>query len=122
MTDLASPMTGGERRLCRLDEIPDGAARGFDPDGTGEDTVFAVRRGSQVHVYRNSCPHNARPLEYMRHRFLSGDGTEIVCYAHSAHFRIEDGVCVYGPCLGQALQALPARVEQDVVMVEYRRP
>jgi nitrite reductase/ring-hydroxylating ferredoxin subunit len=110
------------RPLCLLAEIPDGAARGFDPDGEGEDTVFAVRRGDQVHVYRNSCPHNLRPLEYMRHRFLSADGSEIVCYAHGAHFRIEDGVCVYGPCQGQALEALAVRVEQGAVWVGYRRP
>jgi nitrite reductase/ring-hydroxylating ferredoxin subunit len=108
--------------LCRLDQLPDGSARGFDPDGAGEDTIFAVRRGAQVHVYRNDCPHNHRPLEYMRHRFLSADGSTIVCYAHSAHFRIEDGVCVHGPCLGQALQAVPARIEQGVVLLEYQPP
>lgn len=112
----------GTRPLCRLDEIPDGAARGFDPEGAGEDTVFAVRRGEKVHVYRNSCPHNRRPLEYLRHRFLSADGSTIVCYAHGAHFRIEDGVCTYGPCLGQALDEVPSRVEQGQVLVGYRRP
>jgi nitrite reductase/ring-hydroxylating ferredoxin subunit len=108
--------------LCRLDAIPDGGARGFDPGQEGEDTVFAVRQGERVHVYRNSCPHNRRPLEYRRHRFLSADGAEIVCYAHGAHFRIEDGVCTYGPCLGQALEALPARVEGGEVLLEYRQP
>ena len=109
-------------RLCGLDEIPDGAARGFDPDGTGEDTLFAVRRGDRVHVYRNSCPHNLRPLEYMRHRFLSADGSDIVCYAHGAHFRIDDGMCTYGPCQGEALTALPVRIEGGDVLITYRRP
>lgn len=108
--------------LCPLAQLPDNAARGFDPDGAGEDTVFAVRRGAQVHVYRNNCPHNDRPLEYLRHRFLSADGGTIVCYAHGAHFRIDDGVCVYGPCEGEALEAIPARVEQGMVLLEYQRP
>lgn len=108
--------------LCRLDQIPDGGARGFDPESSGEDTLFVVRRGDQVHVYVNSCPHNRRPLEYLRHRFLSADGSEIVCYAHGAHFRIEDGVCVYGPCAGQALDEVPAQVEQGLVLIEYRQP
>jgi nitrite reductase/ring-hydroxylating ferredoxin subunit len=105
--------------LCRLDDIADGTARGFDPEGLGEDTLFAVRRGGQVHVYRNSCPHNGRPLEYLRDRFLSADGSEIVCYAHGAHFRIEDGVCTYGPCRGQALDAVPARLEDGQVLIGH---
>jgi nitrite reductase/ring-hydroxylating ferredoxin subunit len=105
--------------LCRLEQIEDGQARGFDPFGSGEDTLFAVRRGARVHVYLNSCPHNRRPLEYLRHRFLSADASDIICYAHGAHFRIDTGECTAGPCMGQALTALPATVEDGVVRVTY---
>lgn len=98
---------GGWRRVCRPEELAEGSARGFDPDpDSGDDRAFAVRRGGRVYAYVNSCPHNWRPLEYAKDRFLSGDGGEIVCYAHGAHFDIEDGRCSYGPCLGQSLRAL----------------
>jgi nitrite reductase/ring-hydroxylating ferredoxin subunit len=40
--------------LCRLDELGEGQARGFDPGGIGRDTLFAVRAAG-VRVYRNSC-------------------------------------------------------------------
>jgi hypothetical protein len=39
-----------EQHLCRLDEIPDGGARGFRPNQRREDQLFAVRRGERVAV------------------------------------------------------------------------
>ncbi|WP_229503628.1 Rieske (2Fe-2S) protein [Massilia putida] len=118
----AAPLPDAPQPLCRLDQVPDGTARGFDPGGAGEDTVFVIRRGERVYAYRNSCPHNGRPLEYMRHRFLTHDGTQIMCYAHAARFGIEDGVCTHGPCLGAALDALPVRVEQGEIFLDRRGP
>lgn len=93
-------------RLCRLDTLAEGQARGFDPLDRGRDSVFAVRSQGQVRVYLNSCPHLAVPLQYRKDRFLSADGQLIVCYAHGARFLPDTGECVYGPCLGQVLKAL----------------
>lgn len=92
--------------LCRLDELGEGQARGFDPQGEGADALFALRHRGQVRLYRNRCPHLQVPLEYRKDRFLSADGQWVVCYAHGARFRPHDGECVYGPCLGQSLAAL----------------
>ncbi|USX12380.1 Rieske (2Fe-2S) protein [Oxalobacteraceae bacterium OTU3CAMAD1] len=107
-------------RLCSLDDIADGAARGFDPCQSGADTVLAVRRGRQVHVYLNRCPHNDSRMEYMRHRFLSHDGRQIMCYAHGARFDIGSGVCTDGPCKGSSLTGIPARVQQGDVLIARR--
>ena len=60
----------GERTLCRLDEIPDGGARGFAAAPGGFIGLFAVRRGERVFVYVNSCPHVGLPLEPLPDRFL----------------------------------------------------
>jgi len=107
------------RRLCRLDEIADGGSRGFDPDARGEDRFFVVRHGDQVYGYLNLCPHNHRPLDYAKDRFLSGDGSEIVCYAHGAHFAIESGLCTAGACLGGRLTELRLQVrDRQVWLVE----
>ncbi|MGF6395967.1 Rieske (2Fe-2S) protein [Pseudomonas plecoglossicida] len=92
--------------LCQLDALGEGQARGFDPQSTGADSLFALRHRGQVRVYRNLCPHLLVPLEYRKDRFLSADGQWVVCYAHGARFRPEDGACVHGPCRGEALQAL----------------
>lgn len=93
--------------LCRLDELEEGRARGFDPLAQGRDSVFALRHDNQVRVYRNRCPHLDVRLEYRKDKFLSADGQLIVCYAHGAQFLPATGECIYGPCLGQTLEALP---------------
>ncbi|MGI4985743.1 MAG: Rieske (2Fe-2S) protein [Janthinobacterium lividum] len=107
--------------LCRLDEIADGGAKGLLPCGN-DDTLFAVRQGEAVWVYRNWCPHNGRPLEYRRDRFLSGTGDRIVCYAHGAHFDIRSGHCFHGPCAGRALSAIPVSVIAGLVVMHDPQP
>ena len=104
--------------LCRLDELVEGQARGFDPLGTGKDSVFALRHGGEVRVYRNRCPHLEVRLEYRKDRFLSADGSQILCYAHGARFLPDTGLCVYGPCLGQSLSALRWHAQADWLVLE----
>jgi nitrite reductase/ring-hydroxylating ferredoxin subunit len=108
---------GGERVLCRLEEIPDGSARGFPAAPGGFTGLFAVRRGERVFVYVNSCPHVGLPLEPVPDRFLDTKRQFIICSAHGARFRIEDGVCFTGPCIGEALEAVPVRVEDGQLIV-----
>jgi nitrite reductase/ring-hydroxylating ferredoxin subunit len=104
--------------LCQLDELVEGHARGFDPLQRGKDSVFALIHRGQVRVYRNSCPHLDVRLEYRKDRFLSADGQFIVCYAHGAQFLPATGECVYGPCLGQALEALDWFLEEGGVVLK----
>jgi nitrite reductase/ring-hydroxylating ferredoxin subunit len=105
------------RTLCRLDDIPDGGARGFPPGPGGFTGLFAVRQGARVFVYVNSCPHIGTPLDWAPDRFLSVDGTHIVCATHGAAFRIEDGVCVGGPCLGDGLETVMIRIRDGTILV-----
>lgn len=104
--------------LCLLDELVEGQARGFDPLHTGKDSVFALRHGGEVRVYRNSCPHLDVRLEYRKDRFLSADGSLIVCYAHGAQFLPGSGLCVYGPCLGRRLSSLRWHEEDGWLVLE----
>ena len=98
----------GERFLCRLDALADGAGKGF---WFGSDTrrfaVFVLRRGDAVVAYENSCPHRGTPLDWQPDRFLDVSGRLIQCATHGALFRIADGFCVSGPCAGARLRAVP---------------
>ena len=105
------------RALCRLHDIPDGAARGFGPALGGFTGLFAVRQGDQAFVYVNCCPHVGASLDWAPDRFLTADGTAIVCAAHGALFGIGDGVCIAGPCVGQGLERVPSQVVDGVLMV-----
>ena len=106
-----------ERTLCRLQDIPDGASRGFGPARGGFTGLFAVRRGDAVFVYVNACPHVGAALDRAPDRFLTAGGLRIVCGAHGAQFGIEDGVCVHGPCVGARLEAVPVRIVDGAVLV-----
>jgi nitrite reductase/ring-hydroxylating ferredoxin subunit len=121
MVARGSETLSRERILCRLQDIPDGHARGFNPVNR-EDRLFAVRRGSAVRVYLNSCPHNWRPLDFAQDRFLSADGHDIVCYAHGAHFSIDTGECTDGVCLGQFLITVPSRIEDGMILIPLELP
>ena len=92
--------------LCRLDALPDGGARGFDPGQTGQDTLLVVRQGKAVYAYLDACPHQGgAPMAWRKDAYLNRSGNRIVCSAHGAQFDIATGVCTLGACLGQSLTA-----------------
>jgi nitrite reductase/ring-hydroxylating ferredoxin subunit len=108
---------GGSRALCRLDEFPDGTSKSFPPAPGGFTGLLAVRQGNTVHVYVNACPHIGTPLDWVPGRFLSADGSRIVCATHGAEFRITDGECLRGPCFGDRLEPVEAKIEDGTVYV-----
>ncbi|MCB1602569.1 MAG: Rieske 2Fe-2S domain-containing protein, partial [Xanthomonadales bacterium] len=68
----------------------------------------------QVHAYLNVCPHAGRPLNWAPGRFLYAHG-QLVCAAHGAAFRPEDGYCIGGPCRGESLRRVAISIEGDAV-------
>ncbi len=106
-------------RLCALAQITDGDSAGFQVADQGvRHDLIVVRRGGAAFVYRNSCPHIGAPLDFAPGRFLNLDKTHILCSTHGAMFRIEDGLCISGPCLGDSLERVAATVEDEAVFVD----
>jgi nitrite reductase/ring-hydroxylating ferredoxin subunit len=104
--------------LCRLDELPDGDARGFDPARTGQDTVLVVRQGERVVGWRDACPHHGgTPMAWRKDAYLNAARDRIVCAAHGAQFDIATGVCTLGPCLGQRLQRVELVVDDNNIHI-----
>lgn len=103
--------------LCAPGELAEGRSRGFSLEGQA---LFAVRRHGQVHVYRNSCPHRGLTLEWAADRFLDDSGNLLQCARHGALFLIETGECVQGPCLGEVLDALPCREDEQGIWVDLQ--
>lgn len=103
---------------CELESLRDGAAKGFDWDGGGYARCgFLVRQGDAVHAYRNDCPHAGNRLDWQPDAFLTKDRSLIMCSVHGANFRIHDGLCVAGPCMGRALTPLEVRIAGGKVEV-----
>ena len=107
-----------DRRLCALGDIEDGGSAAFTIDVKDRSLeLMAIRRDREVFVYVNSCPHWGSPLDLYPGRFLNRERTLIQCSTHGAQFRIEDGYCLKGPCLGASLEPVPCVVRDGEVMV-----
>lgn len=103
-------------QLCALDQVPDGRALGLEATLHGQATaLIAVRRGTQVWVYRNRCPHFSIALDYQPGSFSTYGNQLLMCAHHGAMFRFEDGRCIDGPCEGAHLDSVPV-YEQDGVL------
>jgi nitrite reductase/ring-hydroxylating ferredoxin subunit len=97
-------MDAAQVLIFSIDEMADGDARGFDPHATGRVTMFVVRQGLSLHAYGNARPHvDGAPMPWRKDAYLSGERRRIVCHAHGAQFDTATGICVLGPCDGQAL-------------------
>lgn len=104
--------------LCRLDELKATACKEFRLGG-GEWplTGFLVQVGAEVHGYVNRCAHQSLPLNYLPDRFLTHDGSMILCTAHGAIFEKTTGYCVAGPCAGRSLSRVAVRVIDGLVLL-----
>lgn len=112
-------MSAGTIELCRLDDLSDPGSREFKwGAGVWPLEFFAVRKGGQVTGFVNRCPHAGNPLNWQPDRFLTREGDLILCNSHGALFRIDDGVCVGGPCPGEALEPVALRVEDGLVVAD----
>lgn len=115
----AQPTADALRRLCPAADIPPGATAAFDPENPDTHVgLFAVHHFREgIRVYLNLCPHLGVPLDWRPGQFLSLDGARIVCATHGAEFRISDGLCLRGPCRGDALTKVPSTIEGGMLMV-----
>lgn len=105
------------RRLCHVDEIPDGSAKGFPPAPGGFNGIVVYRKGDDIHVYVNSCPHIGTPLDWTPDRFMSRDGKYIICATHGAAFAPDTGLCLLGPCEGDYLDKIKFDIKDGVIHV-----
>jgi len=111
-------MNNSIRTICSLADLPEGSSRGFSiQTGAAYEDIFLVHKNGRVSAYLNSCPHTGGPLDWVADKFLNLDGDLIQCATHDALFRIEDGVCVAGPCAGRSLTPLRVEVCNDDVLL-----
>ncbi len=107
------------RWLCRRGDIGDGESKGFSlADDAASQEIFLVRRGEELYAFANSCPHTGVELNWQPDQFLDSERCYIQCSVHGALFRLEDGLCLRGPCVGQRLRRLRLRVRgEDVYLL-----
>jgi len=108
-------------RLAALAEVPpDNGLERVVGSGPGAVRVVLFRVADGVRAYRNECPHQRVPFDFGPGVFcvheVDGD-RHLLCPHHAALFRLDDGTCWDGPCVGERLQAVPVAVDAGTVIV-----
>ncbi len=112
-------MTNHTVRLCSVSEIADPGALELNwGEGDWPLSLFVVRRGGEVRAYVNRCPHAGHELNLRPNDFLTREGDLIMCRSHGAQFRIDDGLCMAGPCPGESLESIDIDIVDGVVRAE----
>jgi 3-phenylpropionate/trans-cinnamate dioxygenase ferredoxin component len=75
----------GEHVACAFDELPDGAARSFELDGT---RVAVVRIGKDVYAIADRCSHQDVPLS---EGSVDDFECSIECVKHGSTFDLRTG-------------------------------
>lgn len=104
--------------LCHIEELVEGKWMTFAPDDADEDTFMVKKVSEKIYVYRNFCPHQGRRLDYAPGEFLETSDKQVVCPAHGATFKTEDGFCTGGPCAGENLRAVKVEVIDNQVYID----
>lgn len=80
--------------------------------------ILLRREDGSLAGYRNACPHMGIELDWEPRRLLSRNGRYLRCTGHGALFRLDDGVCIFGPCAGEALSAIALEVDRGMVVMD----
>ena len=72
-----------------------------------------------LHAYLNRCPHIGISLDWGDKQFFTLDGRYLMCANHGATFEPGTGECIWGPCIGAALQSVPFEIEGAEIFVQY---
>ena len=97
--------------LLSLEALADGAlAEAGAVLGGDAESLILYRDGEVVRAWLNVCPHAGRRLDWAPGQFMCSREGLLVCAVHGASFELEGGLCVAGPCRGDALRPVAVEV------------
>lgn len=80
--------------------------------------LMVVRQSGKIYAYENHCPHTGISLNWQPDQFLDITEKYIQCSTHGALFRIDTGLCEWGPCLGQSLRPLTVHNKDGMLFLK----
>lgn len=112
-------ITGPPWQLCSVEEITDPGGRAFEimDDGNLLE-IFVIHWRGGWYVYKNQCPHTGVNLNWLPDQFFDTESEFIQCSVHGALFIPDNGLCVHGPCAGEALRKLQCNINNGVVYIQ----
>lgn len=105
-----------KQKICSIDELSGTSCKEFKVKiDNNEKDAFLIYFNSRYYAFINSCPHTGVNLNWQDEQFFNYEGDHLQCSLHGALFSPLNGKCLYGPCLGQYLEALEVVVVDNIV-------
>lgn len=107
-----------QHSLGKITDIKEGECKGYSLTLNHKSIdLFIIHHGGKFYAYQNHCPHTGITLNWQPDQFLDITNQHIQCATHGALFRIDDGLCVWGPCLGKHLRPLDIHIDDDKLSI-----
>ena len=104
--------------VARAGDLPDRTARKFlFQRGEHTESGIVARHDGELVAYANRCQHRPLPLDWDDGEFYDRDREHFVCRTHGAVYEPATGLCVLGPCAGDALRRFEVSQDGDDVYV-----
>ena len=101
--------------IGNIEDFPPNSSSSVEVEGR---ELLLVRRGEELFLYSNRCPHTQESLDPMGGSVTSEDGLLLHCQRHSAEFVTDTGECVAGPCQGEQLELVPFTLSRDDIYLD----
>lgn len=117
----ADPRAPGWIRVDGGAALEEGACRAFTFEEEGFPALgFVLRHRAELRAYRNRCPHWGVDLDLGAGDPYVLDLDRILCRNHGALFLADSGLCEWGPCTGQRLEAFEVEPDGEHLWVRVR--
>ena len=106
--------TSPQHYLCDIADLKSSNSKSAEVNGV---RYVLLIQEENIFAYINECPHLKIPLDWGNDVFLDPEGDLIQCATHGALFTINNGECIYGPCLGKHLIAAEVHIANNKVFL-----
>jgi nitrite reductase/ring-hydroxylating ferredoxin subunit len=102
--------------VARVGELSHGQSKKFTLRRGGRDfEAMLLNYGGNLYAYVNRCPHVGISLDWVDNQFFTVDNRYLMCANHGAVFEPPTGECVWGPCVGAALESVALDIQGEKV-------
>jgi len=91
----------------------------FNSNGRAVEAILVNYQGN-FFAYVNRCPHIGISLDWVDNQFFTVDSRYVMCANHGATFEPATGECIWGPCVGAALQSVPLEIDGENIFAGSR--
>lgn len=102
--------------VAKMGELAHGMSKKFTLNSNGRDVeAMLVNYQGDFFAYLNRCPHIGITLDWVDNQFFTVDSRYVMCANHGATFEPATGECIWGPCVGAALESVPLEVDGEKI-------